>query len=231
MNDLNENLENVNARIDQACLRADRNTEEVRLLAVSKRQPAAKIRLLRAAGQTDFGENYVQEAIQKQDELGDLELVWHFIGPIQSNKTRELALHFHWVHSVDREKILRRLSNSRPADLPPLNVCLQVNIDRESQKSGALAEDIPDLAQLAFSLTGVRLRGLMAIPRASEHPEDALGSFREMYALYEQLKAGGLPLDTLSMGMSADIEQAIQAGSTLVRVGTALFGPRTQGSL
>ena len=226
MNDLNENLENVNARLIRACYRANRNPGEVRLLAVSKRQSTGKIRRLSAAGQSAFGENYVQEAVQKQAELRDLDLEWHFIGPIQSNKTRELALNFHWVHSVDREKLLHRLSNARPADLPPLNICLQVNIDREVQKSGAMPEDVADLAQLAFSLTGVRLRGLMAIPRATTRPEEATKSFRAMFALYEQLRDGGLPLDTLSMGMSADMEQAIQAGSTLVRVGTALFGPR-----
>jgi len=226
MNDLNKNLENVNARILRACQSAQRNPGDVRLLAVSKRQSVAKIRSLYGAGQLAFGENYVQEAISKQEQLGDLDIEWHFIGPIQSNKTRELARHFHWVHSVDREKILRRLSDSRSPDLPPLNICLQVNIDREVQKSGALSEEIPDLAQLAFSLTGIRLRGLMAIPRATKDTDGTLGSFRAMYALYEQLKDGGLPIDTLSMGMSSDIEQAIQAGSTLVRVGTALFGPR-----
>ena len=196
------------------------------MVAVSKGQAAGKIRPLQAAGQPAFGENYVQEALQKQAELADLNIEWHFIGPIQSNKTREIARHFHWVQSVDREKILSRLSRQRPQGHPDLNVCLQVNIDRETQKSGALPEDIPQLAQLASSLPGLKLRGLMAIPRVCSDGRGSARSFEGMFSLYRSLSESGLALDTLSMGMSADLELAIQAGSTMVRIGTALFGLR-----
>lgn len=226
MNDLNENLEKVNLRIAVACKAAQRDPGDVSLLAVSKRQSVKKIRQLHAAGQLAFGENYLQEALQKQAELGDLHLVWHFIGPIQSNKTKEIARHFQWAQSVDRDKILLRLSRQRPANLPELNVCLQVNIDREEQKSGALPEEIPQLAQLASSLPGLKLRGLMAIPRVESTDEEALHSLQSMHQLFCRLQDSGLILDTLSMGMSADLEQAIVAGSTMVRVGTDLFGPR-----
>jgi len=226
MNDLNANLQKINARIALACKRAGRLASEISLLAVSKRQSADKVRQLHAAGQLAFGESYLQEALQKQEALKDLGLDWHFIGPVQSNKTREIARNFQWVQSVDRDKILVRLSDQRPADLPPLNVCLQVNIDRESQKSGALPEEIPQLAQLAATLPGLRLRGLMAIPRADNSGSEALRSFQGMHGLFCRLRENGLVLDTLSMGMSADLEMAIGAGSTMIRVGTDLFGRR-----
>jgi len=226
MNDLNANLQNVNSRIARACRKAGRAVKNVRLLAVSKRQAADKIRLLHAAGQKDFGENYVQEAREKQEQLGELGITWHFIGPLQSNKTREVAEHFDWVQSVDREKLLLRLSGQRPEHLPALNVCLQVNIDREPQKSGVLPEDLPQLAQAASRLPGLRLRGLMAIPKLTHSATEAMQSFENMHSLFTRLRSDGLALDILSMGMSSDLEQAIFAGSTMVRIGTDLFGPR-----
>jgi pyridoxal phosphate enzyme (YggS family) len=226
MNDLKHKLNKLNARINLACQKADRSHDEVAILAVSKRHPTAKIRQLFASGQVAFGENFLQEALQKQLELVDLDIEWHFIGPIQSNKTREIAENFQWVQSVDREKILLRLSNQRPESAPALNILLQVNIDREAQKSGALPENVPQLAELVDSLPRLRLRGLMAIPRAVSTEHDPLKSFEKMYDIFDQLRNTGLTLDTLSMGMSGDLEQAILAGSTMLRVGTDLFGPR-----
>lgn len=196
---------------------------------MSKRHPASRIRDLHALGQAAFGENLIREALEKQTELQDLALEWHYIGSIQSNKTREVAEHFDWAQSVDREKILLRLSRQRPENLPPLNICLQVNIDEEPQKSGAFAGDVPELAEIALGLPGIRLRGLMAIPRViSESGGASLESFLLMGALFDKCLARGIELDTLSMGMSADLERAIEAGSTMVRIGTDIFGPRTQ---
>jgi pyridoxal phosphate enzyme (YggS family) len=226
MNDLTTNLENIDSRISSACLKAGRNSDEVSILAVSKRHSAAKIRHLHTAGQVAFGENYVQEALQKQKELQDLEIEWHFIGPVQSNKTREIASQFSWIQSVDRAKILNRLARQRPGGLPPLNVCLQVNIDEEEQKSGASVEDIPYLAKLTSSLSGLRFRGLMAIPRSPQAGGDSMDSFHRLRILFGTLQEEGLSPDTLSMGMSSDFELAIQAGSTMIRVGTDLFGAR-----
>jgi len=226
MNDLNANLENVNARIRCACEKAGRDARTVRLLAVSKLHPADSIRRLRSAGQVAFGENYAQEAVRKQAELGDPGIEWHFIGPLQSNKTGLVSRHFQWVQSVDREALLHRLSSQRPDGLPDLNVCLQVNIDREEQKSGVLPEDLLPLARLASSLGRLRLRGLMAIPSAESNDSETAGSFRVMHQLFCHLRDEGFPIDTLSMGMSSSLEQAILAGSTMVRVGTDLFGPR-----
>ena len=228
MKNLRENLDNVSARLRRACKAAGRSPAEVRILAVSKRHPAASIRALHALGQVAFGESLLQEAIAKQSELQDLQLEWHFIGTIQSNKTREIASHFDWAQSVDREKLLRRLSEQRPAGRPPLNICLQVNIDREQQKSGAAPEEMPELAQLAATLPGIRLRGLMAIPRVDSPSRGAAReSFERMKALFDDCRAQGHEFDTLSMGMSADLEPAILAGSTMVRIGTDLFGKRT----
>jgi len=226
MNDLKQNLDNVRARIAAACERAGRQAGEVRLLAVSKRQPPERIRALNALGQRSFGENYVQEALAKQGQLGDLDIEWHFIGPLQSNKTREAAEHFDWVQSADREKILRRLSAQRPPGLPKLNVCIQVNIDREPQKAGVLPENAADLADLARGLPGLRLRGLMAIPRMGAEAYDTADSYRRMRELFVELLESGNEMDTLSMGMSADLESAIENGSTMVRIGTDLLGPR-----
>ena len=230
MNNLKENLNNIRARIESACKNAGRSPAEISLLAVSKKHSAARIRQLYGLGQRAFGENYAQEALAKQDQLSDLDIEWHFIGPMQSNKTREVAGHFDWVQSADREKVLRRLSDQRPADAPPLNVCIQVNIDREPQKAGVLPEETAPLAEFAASLPGLRLRGLMAIPLAASPGHDPTDSYRRMRELFETLRAGGIVLDTLSMGMSADLEQAIGQGSTMVRIGTDLLGPRTADS-
>ena len=180
-------------------------------------------------GQSCFGENYVQEALDKMEQLAGLGIEWHFIGPLQSNKTRAVAENFDWVHSVDREKILRRLSSQRPDHLPPLNVCIQVNIDRETQKSGASPEGTADLARACTGLPGLRLRGLMCIPQIGSGQHDPAESYARMHGLYQQLKNDGLNVDTLSMGMSADIEAAVSNGSTMVRIGTDLFGPRPTG--
>jgi pyridoxal phosphate enzyme (YggS family) len=226
MNDLKNNLNKVRARIAAAVQTAGKSRNPVALLAVSKRHDPASIRTLYNAGQRQFGENYVQEALLKQKQLADLDIEWHFIGPLQSNKTSDVAAHFDWVQSVDREKLLRRLSSQRPAELPPLNITLQVNIDREAQKSGAPPEKIPALAHLANELPGIKLRGLMAIPMAPGEGMPLTSSFDRMAQLFQELREEGLDLDTLSMGMSADLEAAISAGSTMVRIGTDLFGPR-----
>ncbi|MCX8018240.1 MAG: YggS family pyridoxal phosphate-dependent enzyme, partial [Rhodocyclaceae bacterium] len=198
----------------------------VRLLAVSKTWPAGRLREAAAAGQTAFGESYVQEAIPKQAALADLALEWHFIGPLQSNKTRPVAEGFAWVHSVDRLKIAERLAAQRPASLPPLNVCLQVNVSGEATKSGCPPEAAPALARAVASLPGLSLRGLMTIPEPTEDMTQARQRFASLRALFEALKAEGLTLDTLSMGMSDDLEAAIMEGATIVRVGTAIFGER-----
>ena len=228
MNNLKANLHNVRVRVRQACERAGRNAEEITILAVSKKHPADRIRELYQLGQAAFGENYVQEALAKQAQLEDLDIEWHFIGPLQSNKTREAAAHFAWVQSVDRAKIARRLSEQRPAGLPELNVCLQINIDREPQKAGTLPEDAAELANLTMNLPNIRLRGLMAIPRMGDDDYDPGDSYRRMYELFSQLRSGGIGMDTLSMGMSADLEQAILQGSTMVRIGTDLLGARPE---
>jgi hypothetical protein len=198
----------------------------VGLLAVSKTKPAAAMRDAFAAGIRDFGENYLQEALAKQDELRDLPLVWHFIGPIQSNKARAIAEHFDWVHSVDRLKIAQRLDEQRPAEAPPLNVCIQVNVSGEASKSGCAPEELAALARAIHSLPRLKLRGLMAIPEPSDDRAAQDAAFASVQRLQAEL---GLPLDTLSMGMSHDLEAAIAHGATWVRVGTALFGARDYG--
>ncbi|MEJ8569816.1 YggS family pyridoxal phosphate-dependent enzyme [Elongatibacter sediminis] len=226
MNDLKAKLEAVHSRIANACRENGRNPADVRLLAVGKGHPASAVEALRAAGQRAFGENYVQEALAKVAAIGDPSIEWHFIGPLQSNKTADVARTFAWVQSVDREKLLRRLSAQRPASLPPLNICLQVNIDREPQKAGALPESVPALAQLTEELPGLALRGLMAIPKPASATHDPMPSFAAVAELLGSLQDRGYRADTLSLGMSGDLETAIRAGSTLVRVGTDLFGPR-----
>lgn len=226
MNDLKQNLQNVRARLAAACADAGRNPSQIRVLAVSKKHSAERVRALHELGQRAFGENYVQEALAKQDDLGDLDIEWHFIGPLQSNKTREVAEHFDWVQSADREKILRRLSGQRPPSGPELNVCIQVNIDREPQKAGIEPEGTARLARLCETLPGLRLRGLMTIPRIGSPDHDPAESYRRMRALYEDLQGQGLAMDTLSMGMSDDLEAAVRHGSTMVRIGTDLLGPR-----
>jgi PLP dependent protein len=226
MNNLKGNLENIRARVEKACETAGRAPSEVTVLAVSKRHPTAKIRALHALGQTRFGENYIQEALPKIAELADLALEWHYIGPLQSNKTKEAAMHFQWVQSADRAKILRRLSSQRAPGMPPLNICIQVNIDREAQKAGATPETAGELARLCQELPGLQLRGLMCIPRIGSADFDPADSYARMFELFGALRDDGLPLDTLSMGMSADLEAAVRHGSTMIRIGTDLFGPR-----
>ncbi|MEE2730287.1 MAG: YggS family pyridoxal phosphate-dependent enzyme [Pseudomonadota bacterium] len=196
------------------------------LLAVSKKHSSETIRALYNLGQRDFGESYWQEAETKMQTLEDLDLVWHFIGPIQSNKTRPIAEHFHWVHSVEREKIARRLSEQRPDHLPPLNLCLQVNIDREASKSGVLPEAVLPLAKAIQGLPKIRLRGLMCIPERRGDSKSQQQSFRRLAKLGTDLESAGIATDTLSMGMSSDLESAIREGSTIVRIGSAIFGTR-----
>ena len=211
------------ARAAAAC---GRNENDINLLAVSKTWPAACVREAAAAGQRAFGENYVQEGVDKVGELADLGLEWHFIGPLQSNKSRPVAEHFDWVHSVDRLKIAERLSAQRPADKPPLQVCVQVNVSGEASKSGCQPEEALSLCQAVAALPQLRLRGLMAIPEPTEDVAEQRRAFKQLKDLAARISAAGLPLDTLSMGMSHDLESAIAEGATLVRVGTAIFGER-----
>lgn len=223
MSTIAENIAKVGVRIREAAQASQRDCATVGLLAVSKTKPAAAIRQAFAAGVRDFGENYLQEALEKQLELGDLPLIWHFIGPIQSNKTKAIAEHFAWVHSVDRLKIAQRLSDQRPAHLPTLNICLQVNVSGEASKSGCNPDELPALAQAVTQLPNIRLRGLMTIPE----PTDDVACQRAAFARLRELQEGlGLGLDSLSMGMSHDLEAAIAEGATWVRIGTALFGAR-----
>jgi PLP dependent protein len=226
MTTIDLNLQNVRERIRAACAAAQRSPDEVTLLAVSKTFDAEAVREAAAAGQRAFGENYIQEAVEKMALLTHLPLKWHCIGPIQSNKTRLVASHFDWAHTVDRLKIAQRLSEQRPAHLPALNVCIQVNIDGGASKAGVAPQDTLALAQAVARLRGLCLRGLMTIPEPA--PDFARQKAVHLRAreLFEQLRQSGLPLDTLSMGMTADLEAAIAAGSTLVRVGTAIFGGR-----
>lgn len=216
----------VLARIDVAARRYGRDPRQIALLAVSKTWPAACVRDAAAAGQRAFGENYVQEGIDKVAELRALGLEWHFIGPLQSNKTRLVAEHFDWVHSIDRLKIAERLAEQRPATLPPLSVCLQVNVSDEATKSGVTLDQAPQLAHALARLPGLQLRGLMAVPAPADDFAAQRAPFARLRELYEQLRADGLALDTLSMGMSHDLEAAIAEGATLVRVGSAIFGER-----
>ena len=226
MTTISANLQAVLDRIDAAARNVGRDPAEVTLLAVSKTWPANDVREAAMAGQRRFGENYVQEGVAKALELAPLGLEWHFIGPLQSNKTRLVAETFDWVHSVDRLKIAQRLSEQRPATRAPLQVCLQVNVSGEDSKSGVTLAEAPSLAKQMAELPGLRLRGLMAIPAPSEDYSVQCQAFRRLRELFEQLKDDGLPLDTLSMGMSHDLEAAIAEGATLVRVGTAIFGER-----
>jgi len=220
-------LQSVRKRIENACIAANRPADQVSLLAVSKRHPAEKVNVLNALGVSDFGENQLREALLKQKDLQHLDLQWHFIGTIQSNKTRDIAANFQWVQSVDRTKILQRLALQRPASLPPLNICLQVNIDMEPQKAGATPEQIMQLAAMADGLENIKLRGLMAIPKLSTDPQQQHASFRKVRHLFDDLRKAGHDIDTLSMGMSADLEIAIAEGSTMVRIGTDLMGQRS----
>ena len=223
MSTIANNIAKVAERIREAAQAVQRDPASVGLLAVSKTQPAEAIREACAAGLRDFGENYLQEALDKQAQLADLPLHWHFIGPIQSNKTRAIAEHFDWVHSVDRLKIAQRLSEQRPDSLPPLNICLQVNVSGEASKSGCAPQDVAELARTIAVLPRLRLRGLMTIPEPTDDPAEQRAAFTRLRELQQGL---ALDLDTLSMGMSQDLEAAIAEGATWVRIGTALFGAR-----
>ncbi len=228
MGSIASNLQHVRQRIAEACATAGRSTASVQLLAVSKTQPAAAVREAHAAGQHAFGENYVQEALAKIEALADLRgsLQWHLIGPLQGNKTRTVAEHFDWVHSVDRLKIAQRLSEQRPPGLAPLQLCLQVNISGEASKAGLAPAEVAGVAQAVAALPRLQLRGLMAIPEPAAGFDAQRRAHHALGELLAALRAQGLALDTLSMGMSADLEAAVAEGATLVRVGTALFGAR-----
>lgn len=228
MTPISANLQAVRERIDAAARRFGRDPAGIALLAVSKTWPADSVRAAAAAGQRAFGENYVQETVEKIAELAPLALEWHFIGPLQSNKTRLVAEHVDWMHSVERLKIAERLSQQRPASLAPLNICLQVNVSGEATKSGCTLEEAPVLAAKIATLPNIRLRGLMCIPEPADDFEAQRQPFRRLRELCENLRAQGLPLDTLSMGMSHDMEAAIAEGATIVRVGTAIFGDRNK---
>ena len=225
MSSIAERLARVHARIHAAATAAGREATDIRLLAVSKTRPTADVEAALAAGQQTFGESYVQDALPKIAAIGG-RAEWHFIGPVQSNKTRAIAEHFDWVQSVDRLKIARRLSEQRPPGRPPLQICLQVNVSRDPAKAGVDPDQTGELARAVADLPNLRLRGLMTIPARCEDPDRQREPFRRLRELYETLQTQGLALDTLSMGMSADLEAAIAEGATVVRIGTAIFGPR-----
>jgi len=225
--DIATNIARVAARIRAAETRFGREPGSVRLLAVSKTKPAEMARAAYAAGQRAFGENYLRDAVEKIEALGALDgLEWHFIGPLQSNKTRPVAEHFHWLHTVDRLKIAQRLSAQRPAGAPALNLCIQVNVSGEASKSGCSLDELPELARAIAGLPHLRLRGLMCIPAPHDDFAAQRAPFRTLREAFERLNAEGVELDTLSMGMSNDLEAAIAEGSTMVRIGTAVFGAR-----
>lgn len=228
-----ENIAKIRLAIGQAAAQYGRNPASVLLLAVSKTFGAESVIDAAEAGQIAFGENYLQEALDKQEIVKslrpDLILEWHFIGPIQSNKTRPIAEHFDWAHAVDREKIARRLSEQRPAHLGPLNICLQVNVSGEVSKSGVAPDDVLSLAQSVSALPNIRLRGLMAIPEPADDFDDQRKPFAQLRELQQQLVRVSIATDTLSMGMSADMAAAIAEGATIVRIGTAIFGKRDYG--
>jgi len=221
-----ENLEQVCSRINAAEKAAGRTLGIVQLIAVSKTRSANEVRKAVAAGALHIGENYLQEALDKQAELGDVDIIWHFIGPIQSNKTNAIANHFDWVHSVDRLKIAKRLNDQRNEGKEPLNICIQVNVSNEATKSGVSLAELPELAAQIATLPHLKFRGLMAIPSPDQSDAALAADFERIQQSLDKLNQSGLAVDTLSMGMSGDIEMAIAAGSTMVRVGTAIFGPR-----
>ncbi len=221
-----ENLSSLSDLLNKTAIEAGREPGSVRLLAVSKKQPLTKIREAIAAGQRDFGENLVQEGVEKIQILADFDLTWHFIGHLQSNKTRAVAENFDWVHTIDKLKTARRLSDQRPAGLPPLNVCLQVNVDDEAQKSGIEPGEVLELASACAELPNLALRGLMCLPAIRQGFEAQREPFATLRSLADDLRARGIDTDTLSMGMTADYRAAIFEGATIVRIGTALFGKR-----
>lgn len=226
--EISENLNRIRKRIATSCSACARDPQSVTLLAVSKSRPAQDLRTAFAWGQQHFGENYVQEAVEKQAQLADLDICWHFIGPLQANKTRVVAEQFHWLHSLERLKIAQRLSTQRKHSMPPLNVCLQVNIDNEPSKSGVNADNLTTLAKAVAALPNLRLRGLMALPAPQQDATAQSQPFLRLAQLLTQLRTQlpQHPWDTLSMGMSADMELAIACGATTVRIGTDIFGPR-----
>jgi hypothetical protein len=230
MDTIEKPLQAVKSRIARACAAAGRDPRDIVLVAVSKTFPADVVRAAHAAGQRDFGENHAQEAVAKIDALVDLDLVWHFIGPIQSNKTRAIAECFAWVHSIDRLKVAERLAAQRPVPFPPLQACIQVNVSGEATKGGVAPEEVLALAHAVAALPRLRLRGLMAIPEPTDDPALQRRRFESLRDLKDRLIADGLALDTLSMGMSDDLEAAIAAGATMVRVGTAIFGARPRAA-
>lgn len=219
-------LQESRRRIEAACFEAGRAPDTVMLLAVSKTFPAVAVDEAYRAGQRCFGESYLQEALAKQADLAGLDIEWHFIGPIQSNKTRPIAEHFSWVHGVDRLKIAQRLSDARPEGRPPLNVCIEINVSGEASKHGAAPDEAITLAKEVAQLPRLKLRGFMCIPEASDDRSEQRKAFQALRELFDKANAGGLALDTLSMGMSGDLEAAVLEGSTIVRIGTAIFGKR-----
>lgn len=225
-----ENIVQVNQRIAKAAQTAHRQPSSIQLLAVSKTFGADAVLEAIAVGQRAFGENYVQEAVDKittiAQQVNDVPIQWHFIGPIQSNKTKLIATHFDWVHSVEREKIAHRLSEQRPADLAPLNVCIEVNVSGEQSKSGVTPDEVMSLAKVISTLPNLQLRGLMAIPEPTSDINQQHAAFAQMRQLFETLQKNGFEIDTLSMGMSADLEVAVEEGATIVRIGSAIFGHR-----
>jgi len=227
MTTISQRLKQIHSQIKDAELAYNRRSGSVLLLAVSKTKPAEDIAAAYQAGQRHFGENYLQEALRKQQELGAYDITWHFIGPIQSNKTRPLATHFDWVHSVDSLKIAQRLSDQRPAHLPPLNICLQVNISDEETKSGIALAELPQLYEQIAKLPNLKLRGVMAIPAPQQDFEQQRQPYKALYQAVAELKRP--ELDTFSFGMTGDLKAAIAEGSTIVRIGTALFGERDYG--
>jgi pyridoxal phosphate enzyme (YggS family) len=227
MKNIDKLLELTTSRIRQTEQKYGREPGSVKLLAVSKTRSVDEICAARECGQIDFGENYVQEAVEKIHQINDPRLIWHFIGPVQSNKTQQIATYFQWVHSVDRVKIARRLNDARPGHLPPLNICIQINISNENSKSGASPDDLPQLVADCRNLPHLRLRGLMALPAPSTDFELQRMPFRQIKILLDAVNSPLLPMDTLSMGTTQDMEAAIAEGATIVRIGTALFGART----
>ncbi len=226
MNKVTENLAKISDLLAIAAKEAQRSPGAVELLAVSKKQPVSKIREAHAAGQQHFGENFVQEGVEKIDETRDLDITWHFIGHLQSNKTRVVAEYFDWVHTIDKLKTARRLSEQRPPQLGPLNVCLQVNVDNEESKAGVSPHAVPELAAACAELPNLKLRGLMCLPAVREEFDEQRKPFAALREMAESLRDSGIDTDTLSMGMSGDFRAAILEGATIVRVGTAIFGER-----
>jgi len=222
---IQQRFNKIHSQIRQAESSAGRDAGSVQLLAVSKTKPAQDVALAYQLGQRHFGESYCQEALIKQRALGAFNITWHFIGPIQSNKTKPIARHFSWVHSVDRLKIAKRLSEQRPIDLPPLNICLQVNISGEASKSGIMLAELPQLIEQVNGLANIRLRGVMAVPEPETDYQRQCRPYRQLYQAVKQLNR--TELDCFSLGMTGDLKAAIAEGSTIVRIGTALFGPRS----